>query len=571
MSETARILRAVGQASYLWDIESGKLSWSDNFPGLVGLGPETDISSSRAFDRLLSSESHETRFAAVQASADQEIDEDGCCYQCTYAINPDHLQDKETVWLEDTGRWYPDDRGRPQRAEGIVRIVNDRRKNEDFLKRRSDFDDLTGLPNRRFLQERIGETISNGLVNSESAAFAILALCDFERVNEVYGFSVGDEVLEIVAGKLSDCMREKDLTARFSGAKFGLIFNKCQTNEIFVAARRIMNSVNDQLIRTSKGPVSLRLAMGACLLPHHARQPIEAVSAASDALDRARRERGLRLSVHDPDPEIHEHRLAKSRLLSRFVDALEEGRLQLAFQPVVDADSRGTVYHEALLRIDDCDDGIVEDAGFIKLAEDLGLMRLVDMHALELVMAALKKHRSARLSLNATHESLNDGDWLSALASGLAYDDDVASRLTIEVTESQIPNDISETAKCIRLVQEMGCQVAIDDFGAGYTSFSHLKDLAVDIVKIDGSFCRDLKKDPRNGIFLKAMQDLASTFDVKTVVEWVEDENTASRLKNWGFDFLQGGLFGMPNSRPPWESSDTSLVADGGNRGAYPA
>ena len=157
------------------------------------------------------------------------------------------------------------------------------------------------------------------------------------------------------------------------------------------------------------------------------------------------------------------------------------------------------------------------------------------------------------MSLNITHESTENPEWLSALASGVQDIENGAQRLIIELTESQLPMNIEETRKFVQLIHDIGCQVAIDDFGAGYTSFANLKDLEVDIVKIDGSFCRDLKRDSRNRVFLRSLQQLASVFGVKTIVEWVEDVETATLMKEWGFDYLQGSVFGMPLAVAPWE------------------
>ena len=156
-------------------------------------------------------------------------------------------------------------------------------------------------------------------------------------------------------------------------------------------------------------------------------------------------------------------------------------------------------------------------------------------------------------SLNITHETTEDSQWLSTLASRLSDIAGGAERLIVEITESQIPADIEETAKFVQLVHDIGCKVAIDDFGAGYTSFANLKNLNVDLVKVDGSFCRDLKQDPRNGIFLQTLQNLATAFEVQTVVEWVEDAETAALMKEWGFDYLQGNCFGMPLAVAPWD------------------
>ena len=171
------------------------------------------------------------------------------------------------------------------------------------------------------------------------------------------------------------------LLRRFSGAKFGIVLNDCSSSDIFIAAKRVIDCLHNQLLQTSKGPVSIRAAIGACLIPRHARKASDAISASMEALNRARRERGLRVSVHDPDPAQAEKQRADAKLVGRFVAALETSDMHLAFQPVVGSATQRPVFHEALLRMKAIDSDLVEDASFIRMAEDLGLMRLVDNHA----------------------------------------------------------------------------------------------------------------------------------------------------------------------------------------------
>ena len=550
---TSDILAAVGQASYSWDIPDDCLAWSDNFFELIGFEEGVDVSSGREFEKLLSTDSPETRFGVILGRPLDDVPSAGIPYQCIYAINADQVRSEFSVWLEDTGRWYPDENGKPLRAEGVVRIINERRMREEKLERKSNYDDLTGLPNRRFLEEQINRISETGLVANSSAAFMMLSICDFDRVNNTYGFSAGDEVLKKIAENLGEMLRGEDILARFSGAKLGIILKDCSNIEVFPAAQRILNAIQGTLLHTSKGPVAIRAAIGACLLPRHARRATDAISASLDALRHARVERGLRAYVHDPDPLVVEQRKSDARMVSRFVEALDAGALHLAFQPVVSSSSHRPAFYEALLRLDSMGVEDVGNASFIKMAEDLGLMRVVDNKSLLLAMDVLEQYGDARISLNITHETTEDSQWLSTLASRLSDIAGGAERLIVEITESQIPADIEETAKFVQLVHDIGCKVAIDDFGAGYTSFANLKNLNVDLVKVDGSFCRDLKQDPRNGIFLQTLQNLASAFEVQTVVEWVEDAETAALMKEWGFDYLQGNCFGMPLAVAPWD------------------
>ena len=550
--DVVSIVGSIGHAVYQWAMDTDDLKWSSNFCELIGFVDGVNISKGRQFEKLLSSDSQQTRFGTIHSETVVEPSNRGVSYQCVYAIQPELLKGGQTVWLEDTGRWYPDADGKPVRAQGVVRIINERRKREETLKRKSEYDDLTGLANRRFLEEHIEQSAAQGLLEHKVNAFLLVSLCEFERINNIYGFVCGDEVLQQVADLLRTEMRGKDFVARFSGAKFGLVLNGCDSTGVMVAAKRIQDALQERIIKTNRGPVSIRSAIGVCLLPRHASKSIDAISCATEALNQARREKGLGVCVFDPDPKAGDDRRRKARVVSRFVECLERGEMHLVFQPVVNAENRKIVFHEALLRLNSGEPGLIEDASFIKIAEDLGLMRLVDMHSMKLVLDVLEANPDAKLSLNITHESLESADWFSLLASRLKEIENGAERLIIEVTESQLPVDIDETNQTIGLLKAMGCKVAIDDFGAGYTSFSHLKDLNADIVKVDGAFCRSLKEEPRNSVFLKSILDLSKAFGVETIVEWVEDEATAVQMHEMGHTMLQGSLIGMPSLVEDW-------------------
>lgn len=553
MTDVAEILTSVGQASYEWDISESKITWSDNFRELVGFKPGVTIDDAREFETLLSADSQQTRYAAIHNSLSKNSTSKGTTYQCVYAVKESKLRGGEAIWLEDTGRWYADESGKPVHAEGVVRIINERRSREETLKRKSEIDELTGLANRRILEDAIKRTADACFMENTSAAFLLISLCDFERINFAYGFDAGDDILQQVAGLLSQHMRNDDFAARFSGAKFGLIIRQSREEQVGVAASRLFKAINGKVLQTKSGPVSLKLAVGACLLPRHARTAHSAVAAVTAALDRARNSFGTKVHLHNPDQESKTRRDTDKVLLSRFVDAMERDAMVLAFQPVLRAASGIPAFHEALLRLEGIEQETIEDADFIRLAEDLGLMRNLDLKTLKMGLGIMDTYGSACLSINVTHESLEDGEWLHTLTKNLKHRPQDAQRLIIELKESHLPKDLAGTYTAIKDMQELGCKVAIDDFGAGYTSFTHLRDLGVDIIKVDGSYVQNLNTDSSSVTYLKAVRDMASSFEMETVVEWVEDVETAVKLRDWGFTYLQGSLYGMPLRAIPWD------------------
>ncbi|MBL4891196.1 MAG: EAL domain-containing protein [Rhizobiaceae bacterium] len=551
--DSEKIMSRIGQASYVWDLTDDALTWSDNFVELIGFKDAASLGTGRDFETMLSAESPETRYGTVLTTELQNPPKEGVAYQCLYAVNATNTTGSTHVWLEDTGRWYPSDSGRPAYAEGIVRIANERRQHDEELKRKSGFDDLTGLPNRRVLEEMLDKVATDCFTNNKSAVFLLFSLEHLDLINATYGYEAGDETLKKVGEIIQSTLRGDDLVARFSSAKFGIVLCECGDREVFIAAKRFQAAVEKNVVETRTGPVAVRAATGFCLLPKHATNAVDALSAAMTALHEAKDERGFRMALYNPDPDAVLRRRKEAQVLTNVMEAIDVNRMHLAFQPVVDAQTHRVTFHEALLRMEEKNGSVSIAADFIGVAEKLGLIKFIDHYALNLTLKALADYPDAKLSLNVSHETAKDPEWISNLASGLKLIPDASERLIVEITESHAASNILEAQKFVNTIHEMGCKVAIDDFGAGYTSFSNLKDLQIDIIKVDGSFCADLENNRQNQIFIRALLDLANAFDVKIVVEWVESAETAALLAKWGVDYLQGAAFGMPLPVAPWD------------------
>lgn len=559
--DTDTLLSLTGQARYEWDIASDQLVWSDNFFSLTGLHNIEAARHGRGFETLLGAESGQSRFAMVFSGTQGHPAGRPVPYQCVFCLNPEHIENGVPVWIEDIGAWIPDGAGRPVTARGVVRVVTDRRSREDMLRRRSDHDDLTGLANRRFIEFKVGEALEECAKDNSRAVLMLVCIERMDLINDFYGFGVGDEILRIAGEMLAKKLRADDLIARFSGAKFAILLRNCSGSEVYSASRRFVETLSRNLVKTSKGPVSLSATIGACQLPRHARTIKEAVAACFSAAARARQDKKQRIAVHDCDPEKIGRAREDAEIATKVIESLEKGKMRLAFQPVVEARSGRIAFHEALVRIEDDDGSIIGASTFLPIAEKLGFMRVIDGNALDLALDTLQTFPQARLSINVSNASAEDADWLSKLASRLQAAPTLASRLIVEITESHAASDLAESQKFVSILRSVGCQVAVDDFGAGYTSFANLKSLPVDIIKIDGSFAKDLANNQQNQVFIRCLLDLARAFDAKTVVEWVEDPETAALLSQWGVDYLQGHCFGAASLACPWFLDDTAPVS----------
>ena len=188
------------------------------------------------------------------------------------------------------------------------------------------------------------------------------------------------------------------------------------------------------------------------------------------------------------------------------------------------------------------------------MAERVGLVRMLDFRVLELVVAELADAPDIQASVNVSPNSAIDPHWWQGLGALLRANSDAAGRLIVEITETAAIHDLDDARGFVTRVKDLGCRIAIDDFGAGYTSFRNLRKLGVDIVKIDGSFVPNIAKSTDDRAFVRTLVDLSRRLGLKSVAEWVQDEETAALLADWGCDHLQGALIGLATSERPWRS-----------------
>jgi len=226
--------------------------------------------------------------------------------------------------------------------------------------------------------------------------------------------------------------------------------------------------------------------------------------------------------------------------------ALKENRIVLAHQPVVDATSHEVRYYECLVRMFGHDGKLVPAAQFVPAIEQLGLMRSIDNRVRDLAIHELELNPDVALAINISGLTATERSWFRGLVARLKDRPDIARRLIVEITETAALQDIDETSRFVSALRALGCKVALDDFGSGFTTFHHLKALTVDVVKIDGSFIRDITTDTENQIFIHNLLALARAMGVSTVAECVETREGADYLTGVGIDLLQGYYFGKP-------------------------
>ena len=546
--DAAAILNSVGEAAYEWRLDSDALSWSGNVAAVVGVAAAA-VASGRDFAaRVEAEDGHSRRDAILQGGqSDQGA---GVAYQVQYAFK--RADTGEKTWLEDTGRWFAGPDGKPLRAHGVVRAIDARHEREERLIKLAKYDPLTGEMNRAQLTEALAATLEAATRFRGSCGFLLVSVDHLGRLNEAYGFDAAEEVIAKVAKRIRARLRGKDHLGRFSGNKFGVVLTSCTTDELNVAAERLLTGVRDETIPTSAGPVAVTVTIGGVTAPRHARTVPEIFSRAIDALHTARARRHGSFVAYRPNVERDAMRRDSMRATDEIVTALNERRIALAFEPVVEANSRKVAFYECLMRVQRADGGIAHAHEIIPVAERVGLIRMLDHRMLELVVNELAAVPGLHASVNVSPASAVDPDWWLGLGAMLRANRGAAERLIIEITETAAIQDVDDARGFVTRVKDLGCRIAIDDFGAGHTSFRNLRKLGVDIVKIDGAFVQNLMKSSDDRAFVQTLVDLARRLGLKTVAEWVQDEEAAKVLSEWGCDYLQGALIGLATSERPW-------------------
>ncbi len=456
------------------------------------------------------------------------------------------------LWVEDNGRWFAGPDGRPARAHGVVRAITERHDNEQQLAYLSRFDRLTGEMNRNALTETLAAALDDALKYRGSCGFMLIAVDHLARINEAYGFGAADEVIAAVGRRIRSRMRGGDLLGRFSSNKFGVVLNTCTPDDLAMAADRFLTAVREEVVQTAHGPVAATVTIGAVAAPRHARTVDEILAHAQEALDSAKARRRGTYVAYRPNVERDALRKENVRSTDQIIAALNERRILLAFEPIATTEGRQVAFHECLMRIRAADGTLVPASAVIPIAEQLGLVRLIDHRVIELVTAELGAAPDLKVSVNVSPDSITDPEWWSALGAQLRARPGIARRMILEITETAAIQNIDELAGFITRAKDLGCRIAIDDFGAGYTSFRNLRRLGVDLIKIDGAFVQNLTRSEDDRAFVRTLVELARSLGLQTVAEWVQDEESAAILAGWGCDFLQGDLVGRATLERAW-------------------
>jgi diguanylate cyclase (GGDEF)-like protein/PAS domain S-box-containing protein len=414
-------------------------------------------------------------------------------------------------------------------------------------------DALTGLVNRREFEGRLEEAIDSGHRGDGQHVLCYLDLDRFKVVNDTSGHLAGDSMLREVAKVLRDAVRDSDTVARLGGDEFGMLLIGCPLEKARQIADDVCRAVGDYRFVWKDKIFNIGVSIGLVEISRESGTLEELFAAADSACYVAKKQGSGRVAVYSARDEALARHTGEIQWLQKLQSALKENRFQLYHQPIVPAYGQdgGGPAMEVFVRLQDEAGHEVPPSEFVRAAERYRLMSLVDRWVVQTTLAALGRGAipipaNRSVAINVSGQTLGDVQFLEFVVECLDSTGVTPSQVCFEITETAVVANLDHARRFVGVLHGMGCQFALDDFGSGVGSFSNLKNLPMDYLKIDGSFMRNLARDSVNQAMVTAMIKLARTLNFKVIAEQVEDEAGLEAARRMGVDYIQGYVVGRP-------------------------
>ncbi|MGC4888364.1 putative bifunctional diguanylate cyclase/phosphodiesterase [Micromonospora sp. DT227] len=532
----AHIEQLAKVGTWEWDVRGNAVVWSDVLLQMFGLPPGTTLDYG-SYRRML----HPDDVAMIESTLDTAL-RTGEPFSYTHRM---FLADGVTMRVfECYGEVFTDDAGAPTRVLGTAHDITDIRRVQDELTRLAERDPLTDLPNRRALLARIDELLAD---DQGTGALLLVDIDNFKDINDVHGHAVGDEVLRALARLLAYELPPGTVLGRLGGDEFAVVLPGADAAGAVVFAEAMCDAVVRAPVPTAGAGLRVTLSIGAA-----ARQPgdtrdtllAHADLALYEAKDAGRNRARLYL------PEQYRHAVRRVSVTTRVRRALDENRMSLDAQPIVDLSTGRVISHELLIRLRDGVQPALSPAQFLPTVERDDLIGDLDRWVVATATAALAApgptRARLRLDINISARSLESpgfGDWVvrTLRAAGIEAD-----RLGLEVTETAAITNVAAVRHLADALRDAGCRLSLDDFGAGFGSFAYLKHLPFDTVKIAGDFVRQADRGGADPVLIDAVVRAAHGLGMRTVAESVEHAPLVPALRSLGVDAGQGFHLGRP-------------------------
>jgi diguanylate cyclase (GGDEF)-like protein/PAS domain S-box-containing protein len=438
-----------------------------------------------------------------------------------------------------------------QMYTALVADISERRAMVEHLRALAEHDDLTGLYNRSFFLQEIERVVDRTHRTQQVSTLLYIDLDNFKYVNDTLGHLAGDRLLIEISQLLRNRARRSDLIARLGGDEFTMLLYDTRAEEAQTIAESFRKALVDYRFRQASELVDVGCSIGVAMINSESRSAEEVLSRADFACHLAKRDGRNRVHVFDVKDEANVTALSLDMGWSRRIkDAIEHNQFILVGQPIVDTRSRLTSAHEILIRLRDEHGALIMPNGFLPAAERFGLSADIDrwviVNAIRILAERRREIPTLRYSLNLSGHTLSEPAVCDLVIHELRRTNLDPSALTFEVTETIAIANMALAETFLARLQKIGCSTALDDFGAGMSSFAYLRELPVDYVKIDGRFVKNIAANITDQAMVRAMNDIAHALGKKTIAEFVEDEDCYRLLAQYGVDYAQGFHLGRP-------------------------
>ena len=431
--------------------------------------------------------------------------------------------------------------------------INDTYILSETLRYQSSHDELTGLANRKALEERLHQVIDSAHAEDTEHVLAVIDLDQFKIINDTCGHSAGDELLRQVAKLLKTRVRKRDTFARLGGDEFALLMEDCNLNRGRAEIEGIRAALEDFVFSWADRTHRIGASIGIVAINKECEGTNSALSMADTACFAAKDSGRNRIHCYQKDNLTVTRHHGEMRWATRINDALAEDRFELHFQRInpVEFVAGSGAHYEILIRMRDELGNVVMPIEFLPAAERYSLAAKIDRWVIGSAMQWLGSQPQdiAGLHLcaiNLSAQSLGDEDVMRYILEQMETHAIPAHKLCFEVTETAAISDLAQAIHFITQLKNRGCMFALDDFGSGFSSFAYLKKLPVDFLKIDGGFVRDIGTDSVDRAMVRSINEIGHMMGKKTIAEFVEDQNILNILQRIGVDYAQGFQIGRP-------------------------
>jgi diguanylate cyclase (GGDEF)-like protein/PAS domain S-box-containing protein len=519
-----------------WDLDlvTNKLQWSAEIYRIFGF-----LDYESATYELLLQRIHPDDRVFVQYALDRALYEQETFSIDYRIVRPDETErivhsHAEVIFNED---------GWATRMVGIVHDVTERKLAENKLTYMAHHDPLTGLHNRQYLMEKLQRVLK--IKNLAKGALLFVDLDNFKIVNDSLGHAAGDRLLTTLSSKLKQSLREEDILARIGGDEFALLLEEATPEEAQGVAERLVELIG--AFRYSEEGVTFTIgsSVGMAYIETNM-EAEELLSRADRACYVSKARGGNRIEIYQPGQDELQLMAEEASWTTRIKDALREQGFCLWFQPVVQVATQHVDHYEVLLRMQGSQGELILPGAFIPSAERFGFMSQIDYWVVQAAVQRLAAHPELHLAVNLSGKSLSDPALKDFISLNLRQQSVEPNRLSFEITETAAVVNFEHARIFIQDLKNLGCKFALDDFGVGFSSFTYLRELPADHIKIDGSFVRNLDQDPINQALVRSIHEMARALDKKTIAEFVENEAILHILQEIGVDYAQGYYLGRP-------------------------